>query len=62
VRLAVCAAVGDERLDLLVLAGMKRLEREILELPLESVDAEPVCERCVDLERFLRRLHLLLLR
>ena len=61
VRLAVGAALGDHRLDLLVLARMQRLEREILELPLERVDAEPVRERRVDLERLLRRLHLLLL-
>ena len=62
VRLAVRAAVGDERLDLLVLAGMQRLEREVLELPLERVDAETMCKRRIDLERLLRRLHLLLLR
>ena len=40
---------------------MQRLEREILELPLHLVDAEPVRERRVDLERLLRLLHLLLL-
>ena len=40
---------------------MQRLEREILELPLHRVDAEPVRERRVDLERLLRLLHLLLL-
>ena len=60
-RLAVGAPVGDHRLDLRVLAGMEDLEREVLELPLERVDAEPVRERRVDLERLLRLLHLLLL-
>ena len=40
---------------------MQRLEREILELPLERVDAEPVRERRVHLERLLRLLDLLLL-
>ena len=61
VSLAVGAALGDHRLDLLVLARMQRLEREVLELPLDRVDAEPVRERRVDLERLLRLLHLLLL-
>ena len=59
--LAVGAAVGDHRLDLGVLARVEDLEREILELPLDGVDAEPVGERRVDLERLLRLLHLLLL-
>jgi hypothetical protein len=40
---------------------MQRFERQVLELPLERVDAEPVRERRVDLERLLRLLHLLLL-
>ncbi len=40
---------------------MQRLEREILELPLELVDAEAVRERRVHLERLLRLLDLLLL-
>ena len=61
VSFAIGAALGHHRLDLLVLARMQRLEREVLELPLECVDAEPVRERCVDLERLLRLLHLLLL-
>ena len=60
-RLAVGALVGDHRLDLRVLARMQRLEREVLELPLERVDAEPVRERRVDLERLARLLRLLLL-
>ena len=55
------APVGDHRLDLRVLARVEDLEREILELPLERVDPEPVRERRVDLERLLRLLHLLLL-
>ena len=61
VLLAVGAALGDHRLDLGVLARVQRLEREVLELPLERVDAEPVRERRVDLERLARLLHLLLL-
>ena len=40
---------------------MQRLEGEVLELPFERVDPEPVREGCVDLERLLRLLHLLLL-
>ena len=40
---------------------MKDLEREVLELPLERVDTEPVRERRVDLECLLGLLHLLLL-
>ena len=40
---------------------MEDLEREVLELPLERVDPEPVRERCVDLEGLLGLLHLLLL-
>src|SRR4051812_24158554 len=59
--LAVGAPLADHRLDLLVLARVKRLEGEVLELPLERVDAEAVRERRVHLERLLRFLHLLLL-
>ena len=61
VLLAVGAPLGDHRLDLGVLARVQRLEGEVLELPLERVDAEPVRERRVDLERLARLLHLLLL-
>ena len=61
VLLPVGAALGDHRLDLGVLARVQRLEREVLELPLERVDTEPVRERRVDLERLPRLLHLLLL-
>src|SRR5207244_3284877 len=53
--------LGDHRLDLLVLAGMQRLEGEVLELPLELVDTETVRERRVDLQRLARFLQLLLL-
>ena len=38
---------------------MECLEREVLELPLERVDPEPVCERRVDLERLACLLRLL---
>ena len=58
--LAVGAPLRDHRLDLVVLAGMEGLEGEVLELPLERVDAEPVRERRVDLERLAGLLHLLL--
>ena len=61
VLLAVGPPLGDHLLDLLVLARMQRPEREILELPLEGVDAEPVRERRVDLERLARLAHLRLL-
>ncbi len=53
VSLAIGTALGDHRLDLRVLARVKRLEREVLELPLERVDAEPVREWGIDLERLL---------
>ena len=59
--LAVGAPVGDHRLDLGVLARVQDLERAVLELPLDRVDAEPVRERRVDLERLLRLAHLRLL-
>jgi hypothetical protein len=60
VLVAVGAALGHHRLDLRVLARMEGLEGEVLELGLERVDAEPVRERRVDLERLARLLHLLL--
>ena len=59
--LAVGAPLGDHLLDLLVLARVERPEGEVLELPLERVDAEPVRERRVDLERLARLAHLRLL-
>ena len=40
---------------------MQRREREVLELPLDRVDAEPVRDRRVDLEGLLGLLDLLLL-
>src|SRR3954454_767050 len=40
----------DELRDLLVRAGMQRLEREVLELPLHLLDTETIRERRVDLE------------
>ena len=40
---------------------MEALEREVLELPLDRVDPQPVRQRRVDLERFARFLDLLLL-
>ena len=61
VALALVALLGDEPLDLLVLARVQRREREVLELPLDRVDAQAVGERRVDLERLPRLLHLLLL-
>ena len=61
VALALVALLGDEPLDLLVLARVQRREREVLELPLDRVDAQPVRDRRVDLERLARLLDLLLL-
>ncbi len=60
-RLAVGAPVGHHRLDLGVLARVQDLERAVLELPLDRVDAEAVRERRVDLECLLRLAHLSLL-
>ena len=62
VGLALVALLGDELLDLLVLARMEALEGEVLELPLDRVDPEAVGERRVDLERLAGLLELLLLR
>ena len=59
--LAVGAALGDHLLDLLVLARMQGAEGEVLELPLERVDAEAVRDRRVHLERLARLAHLRLL-
>ncbi len=59
--LALDALLGDELLDLVVLARVQALEREVLELPLHRVDSEPVRERRIDLERLARLLDLLLL-
>src|SRR4051794_20530910 len=62
VALALLALLVDEALDLLVLARVQRLEREVLELPLDRVDTEAVRERRVDLQGLLRLVDLLLLR
>jgi hypothetical protein len=59
--LAVAPALVHHRLDLGVLARVQRLEREVLELPLDRVDTESVCERRVHLECLARLLELLLL-
>ncbi len=61
VLLALLALLVDKNLDLGVLARVQCLEREILELPLDRVDAEPVRDRRVDLQRLLRLVDLLLL-
>ena len=61
VLLAVRSPLRDHCLDLLVLARVQGLEGDVLELPLERVDAEAMRERRVHLERLLRLLHLLLL-
>ena len=62
VALALAALLGHQALDLVVLARVQRLEGEVLELPLDRVDAEPVGDRGVDVERLPRLLDLLLLR
>ena len=54
--------LADQLLDLVVLAGMQDLEREILELPLDRVDSQSVRQRCVDLECLARLRQLLLFR
>ena len=59
--LAVVPALVHHRLDLDIAPRVQRLEGEILELPLDRVDTEPVRERCVHLERLARLLVLLLL-
>ena len=61
VALALGALLRDQSLDLPVLAGMERLEGEVLELPLDRVDTEPVRDRGVDVERLARLVDLLLL-
>jgi hypothetical protein len=59
--LALLPLLGDELLDLVVLARVQALEREILQLPLDRVDPEPVSERGIDLQRLARLLDLLVL-
>jgi hypothetical protein len=60
IALALVALLGDEALDLLVLARVQGREGEVLQLPLDRVDTEPVRERRVDVERLARLLDLLL--
>ena len=59
--LAVGAALRHHALDLGVLARMQGREGEVFELPLDAVDAQPMRQRRVDLERLLGLLDLLLL-
>ena len=59
--LALLALLVHEALDVLVLARVQRGEREVLELPLDGVDAEAVRDRRVDLQGLLRLVDLLLL-
>ncbi len=61
VALALGALLGHQPLDLVVLAGVERLEGQVLQLPLDRVDAEPVGDRGVDVERLASLLDLLLL-
>ena len=51
---ALHAAAGDFVGNLVVLLGLEVAEREVLELPLQLPDAQPVGERRVDLHRLLR--------
>ena len=52
----------DHLLDLGVPLRVEHREREVFELPLHVADAEPVRERCVDVDGLLRDALLLLLR
>ena len=54
-------AVGDEPHDLVVDLGVQGREREVLELPLDRVHAEPVRQRREDLDRLARDALLLVL-
>ena len=62
VALAFGPLLGDESLDLVVLARVQRLEGEVLELPLDRVDTQAMRDRGVDVERLPGLLDLLLLR
>ena len=55
-RLALRAPLLHELGERLVLLGLDMLEREIFELPAHLRHAEAVCERCVQVARFLRNL------
>ena len=57
--LAVGAALVDHLLDLGVALGVQRLERQVLEFPLERVDTQTVGQRGVHLEGLAGLLHLL---
>lgn len=52
VALALDALFVEQLRDALVGGRFLEAEREVFELPLQLPDAEPVRERCVDLERF----------
>ncbi len=54
VLVALGVAHRDHLLDLRVLLRVQGREREVLELPLEILDAEPVSQRRVDVEGLLR--------
>ena len=62
VGVALLALLRDHLPDLVVLARVERVEGQVLELPLDGVDAEPVRERGEDLERLPRLVLLLVLR
>jgi hypothetical protein len=51
VGLALVALLGDQLFDFGVLARVQGGEGEVLQLPLDRVDPEPVGERRVDLQR-----------
>ena len=46
--------LGDQVHDLLIHLRVQRGERQVLELPLDRVHPEPVCQRCVDLQGLAR--------
>ncbi len=58
---SLAASSRHEARDLAVRAGVQRAEGEILELPLDLLHTEPVCERRVDLEGLGRDAPLLVL-
>ena len=60
VALALRLLLRDVALQLVVDLGVEEAERVVLQLALHSVDAEPMGERRVDVERLLRDLDLLL--
>ena len=55
-RLAVGAVARDAADDVFVRVWLEVAERQVLELPLDLADAEPVRERRVDVERLARDL------